>query len=658
MLDFVLSYITVQDLMWLIVAAPLAGFAANGLVSLVVSQYRISEPRFVVILIADLAALLSFILVLMLWYIIYGFSGGTPSVITGPLLRWNGFLNQPLEFGLKADQLAIISAFAIAFVGVAVHIYSAGFVARRKNIAGYFALLNLLLALLLLLVLTDSFFLFFAAWQIASVVGLVFISRNFSDMENIRSGAACYVIELVSGAAFLLVMFLVWKAYADQAMVGFDIFQFSSIHAGAELLLPYAGVISSALLVSVVARSLQFPLYVWLPSAGSAPLPVFTFMYAVGFVLASVYILIRLNFLLVLSPDVLNAASILGGVACLFGAMAAVVQKETKKILSYIVISQAGLAFIGIGVGAFGTALFHIFTYAFYIAALFLGAGSVEVICGGDTVFQMRGLRKYLPVTFWCTLSGAFAASGIYPLSGFFGKSGILWEAYQRGHPALFLCSFLSGIIVAIAIFRMVALMFFGRAPKLQEGERRPEESSASMLAVMVVVAFASVVAGWFGVSEAFGGEDHFRRWLEPGLATQVVGIIGQGRFSELVIAVVFTLFTAHAGLITWIIYAHKRAWAASLVDRFPRIYKLLAEGFYLNYIYERIFVRPLGFASGTLLSKGLEGLIVDGVIVGSVGGAIDFSSRAVSKIRTSLLPGYIFWLVVVLIILIGGCLF
>lgn len=659
MLEFILSHISVQDLMVLIVALPLAGFVVNGMISLVSTQYELTEPRAFVVFVSQIAALLSLVGVILVWYILYGLEEASPSVITGPLLSWKGFLNQPLTFGLKADQLSLAIVFIIAFVGMAAHLYSVGFVSKEKNVAGYFSLLNLVFCFALLLILTDSFFLFFVVWQLAGVAGFVFISRYFTELEGIMSATIYYVIEAISGSAFLLVMILVWKAFLQHANLGLDIFQFNSIQIGSNLLLPYANVISLALLVSVVARSLQFPLYVWLTSATRSPLPVFTFMFAVCSVLISTYVLIRLNFLLVLSPKLLGVIAAVGGIGCLFGSAAAMVQKEAKKLIAYFIISQTGLAFIGIGVGAFTASVFHIFTYAVYVSSLLFGLGSVIAISGCDSVDNLSGLRRYLPVTFWTTLVGALAAAGIYPLSGFFSKNGIIWEVYQRGHVILFICTFLAGMLGAIALFRMIALIFFGKFDRSKLGVQRLEESSVSMLVAMVISAFASIVAGWFGVSEAFGGEGHFQNWLEPALAAQMVHMMGEkGRFSELVLAVITTLFVAHAGLVTWIVYVQKRRWPAHLAGRFRRTHRLLENGFYLNYLYRVAFIRPLGAFSEWVVWKGLDRLIVDGVIVGGIGRITGLESEVVNRFKAASLAGYIFWVVIALIILVGWCIF
>lgn len=655
MLEFILKYISVQNLLWLTVLLPFLSFVVNGIVALVTNSRGKTEPRAFVIFISQFSTLISFVSIIIVWYILYSLEDVSPSVITGSLFSWKGFLSQPLEFGLKADQLSLVIAFMIAFVGFLIHIYSVGFLAKRKKVSPFFSLLNVVYTLALFLVFTDSLFIFFIVWQLMAVAGYVAISRFFTDIYGVKSATFYYVTEVMSGSAFILVMFLVWKAFVNQTGLNEDIFRYVSLQVGSGLLLQHANVICIALLIAVLIRSVQFPLYIWITGATSANISQFTLLYGICSVLIPVYLLIRLNFLLVLSPKILGVIGVLGALGALYGGISALVQRNAKKVLAYFILSQIGLAFVGVGVGAFATSLFHLFTHAMYASSLLLGIGSVIAITDTDSIDVVSGLRMVLPVTFWTTLVGAISAIGIYPFSGFFGKNGIIWEAYQRGHILLFLASFVSVILVAIAIFRIVALIFFGKKKIGALENKRVEESSVSMLVAMVITAFGSIVVGWFGVSRAFGGGDHFREWLEPGLATQMVHIIGEGgRFSELVLAVIVTLFVAHAGLVTWIIYVHKRKWAAGLALRFEKTHKVLCNGLYLNELYRIAVVKPLSFINKWVVWKGIDRLLVGGVIVGSVGRGIRLLGDVISRYRMETLAGYIFWVVVSLVVLMS----
>ena len=659
MLESILIHIPVQDLMWLIVALPFIGFLVLGFLSLLTSQYRMSEPRALVVTLSQLTVLLSFVGVILLGYVLYGLEEVAPSVITGPLFSWKGFLNKPLEFGFKADPLSLVILFAASFIGLMVHIYSVGFTSREKNVAPYFALLNLEYALVLVLIFTDSLFMFFVAWQMVGVVGYIFISRYFTDGSNVRSATIYYIVETIAGSALLLTMILIWKAFVGHADPGFDVYQFNSLQVGSMLLLPYSGIICFSLLLSVVIRSLQFPFYVWMPDASRAPWPVFTFIYGVATLLVSTYILIRLNFILVLSPKVLMAMAGVGAFGALFGSAAAVVPTDVRRVLSYYVIAQAGMAFVGIGVGAFAASIFHIFTCVFYVSLIFFGMGSVMAITGYTNLERPLGLRRFLPVTFWTVLVGAVAAIGIYPLSGFFSRNQLFFEVYQRGHFLLFLAIFVASIFSAIALFRLIAVTFFGKWDKESIGGRRPEEMSVSMLVVMVIVAFASCVVGWLGVGEAFGGRDLIGHWLMPGLATQMVHVMGdQGRFSEVVLAVVATLIMAHAGFITWIIYVQKRFWPMRLSLRFQRTHQFFKNGFYLNDFYRRVVVAPLQLFSEWVVHKGLDRLIVDGVIVGSIGRTVGLFGDIVGRLRVQGGSVYLYMILVGLILFVGWVLF
>jgi len=285
-------------------------------------------------------------------------------------------------------------------------------------------------------------------------------------------------------------------------------------------------------------------------------------------------------------------------------------------------------------------------------------AGSVIFITGTDSIYQVKGIRKKLPVTFWTMLVGLIAASGIYPFSGFFGKIGIVWEPYQRGHAILFLIAFIVFVVQAIVLFRVLGLTFFGKK-RLDEDSPRLEESSTSMLVMMVILAFTSFVVGWLGVGEAFGGDNLFREWLEPSLATQMVHVLGEGgRFSEFVIAIILVLITAHAGLITWIVYVQKRAWPDSLSKRFSRTFNLLQNGYYINSVYDHVLVKPVKFVGDSVLFKGLDNLVIDKVFVDSVPRVLGFFSDLIGRANVRRFSTYIVCLIILVVIVFALIIF
>lgn len=659
MLEFILSYITVQDLIWLVVALPFFGFIVNAIISFLVAYYGYTEPKGVVKFVSVFAALLSLVVVALLAYILYGLEGSAPSVVTGPLFSWKGFFDQPLEFGLKLDQLSLAVVFVLSGLGLLTAFYSVGFFSREKSVSGYFSILGIVESLSILLVLTDNFFLFFVAWQLLSVAGMVFINRFFSDKSSIQPAIVYYTAETLSGAGLLIVMFLIWKAFLGYSGLGLDIFQFNSIQTGAGLLLPFAFVVCISLLFCIVVRSLQFPFYIWIVDISRAALPLYSYMFAVCSALISIYILIRLNFLLILSPKFLTMAGVLGALGALFGSASMLAQKDAKKLLAYFMLSQVGLAFIAIGVGAFATAIFHILTYAVYITAVFFGVGSVFYITGMENLDNFGDLRKKLPVTFWATLVGVFSASGIYPFAGFFGKMGVLWEAYQRGHTLLFFAGFFAAIFAAISLFRLVALMFYKSRQRAVLQCPVAEESSVSMLVSMVIISFFALVLGWFSVPAAFGGEDHLRMWLEPSMATQVIHQTGSGGdFSELVLGVFVILFVVHAGFITWIVYVQKRAWANGLAGRFKKVAGLLENGFYLNKIYSVAIVLPVRFLGDKIIYRGFNKLIVNGIIVDSVGRSLGLVGQVLERFKVTSMAVWLGLLLIMLVAFIGWTFF
>lgn len=657
MLEFILIHVSLQALLWFIVLLPLIGFLVNGMISLLVSQYRLVEPKWFVALISIVIPILTLTSVSLLWYILYSLEGAAPSMITGSLMKWSHLLIVPIEFALKADQLSLSIGFIIAFIGLLVHIYSVGFFAKRLPLSLVFAFLNLVLALEFTLIFTSSILFFYTAWILLALLGVVFFTKFFEDGEKSRSVLYYCFVEFIASSALLFAIFLIYKA--SKGDLQSDIFQFANIQINAAALLPYSTMICISLLVSTVLRSLQIPFYIWLPEMSKTPLPVFLSIYAVSFGLIAVYLLVRLNFILVLSFDVLKFAAILGALAAVLAALFAIFQNDIRKLLSYFVMSQFGLAFVGVGIGAFASSVFYLFTNAVYVAAIFMSVGSVIVITGSTKVEQFKGLRRYLPVTFLTCFVGVISAIGIYPMAGFFGRNGILWEAYQRGYSLVFISVFIATILISIALFRMIALQFFSRRIQKPEEVKRYEESSVSMLVCMVIVAFLSIVIGWFGVSSAFGGGDYFRKWLEPGFATQMVHVIGdRGNFSELVLAVIATIFAAHAGLVTWIIFVYKRIWVLDLAAKSEKTIGFFVNAFYINQFYKKVIFKPLALFCDRILCRGVDRVLIDGLIVESVGRVLTFKEGIVNKFRVTMFQTMILWLMLGLILLIVWSLF
>lgn len=617
MLETILKFIPIQDLFVVAVMLPFVSALANGVIFFVSFLKRDSEPKAVVSFIGTIVPFISLSIIILVWYVLMGLEGTSSSLITGDLWSWNGFLGHQITFGFKADPLSISLGSVVAMIFAFGGLYSVGYFSRERSLATYYSAMNLILGFALTLIFTDSILLFFIVYQLIALTSFVFIARLSSKGEAHPVARSYLTAQLISSGAFLFVMFLIWKTYIATGY-RLDVFKFDSLLIVAPYLVENAHLVSAFLIGVAILGALQFPLYLWLPGTAKAPLPSFLLIFSVAAVVVSAYLLIRLNFIMILSPQISIALAYIGAVATVFGALSAISQKSAKRLVAYLVISNMGLAFMAIGVGAFSTAVFQIMMYVISVGAVLFGIGSVIYVCGSDVADEVGGLRKLLPVTFWTLLFGALSFVGVYPFAGFYAKNGVLWEVYQRGFGLMFLLGLIGMMIAAIAVFRMISLIFYGKMERSRIADKKIEESSVSMLVTQLIFAFAVFVGGWISVSKAYGGADHLREWLGEDLVTQTVGVIGEkGKFSEMILAVVVTLLVVHAAILSWIVFVQKRKWAGSIAKKFPRLTTLLNNGFYINRIYSVVLVSPLEWISKNFIEKGVDETFISGVVFG-----------------------------------------
>src|SRR5690606_21261767 len=263
-------------------------------------------------------------------------------------------------------------------------------------------------------------------------------------------------------------------------------------------------------------KSAQIPLFTWLPDAMAGPTPVSALIHAATMVTAGIYMIARSNILFTLSPVVMQLIAIVGLLTVLLAAATAVTQNDIKKVLAYSTVSQLGYMFLGLGVGAFTGAFFHVITHAFFKALLFLGAGSViHAMSNEQDMRSMGGLRKKLPITFITMLIATIAISGIPPLSGFFSKDEILAHAFAQNR-LLWIGGFIGALFTAFYMFRMLFLTFYGKFRGTFEQQKHLHESPLVMTLPLIILAVLSIVGGFINIPEALGGSQSLAQFLAP----------------------------------------------------------------------------------------------------------------------------------------------
>ena len=390
-------------------------------------------------------------------------------------------------------------ALIVTGVGSVIHVYSVGYMAHDKSFGRFFAYLNLFLFFMLLLVLGRSMLVMFVGWEGVGLASYLLIGFWFEDLANARAGKKAFVVNRIGDAGFLLGMFLLYQAFGTLNMDSIN----SAFGIGAAKVVP-ASLVGILLFIGASGKSAQIPLHVWLPDAMAGPTPVSALIHAATMVTAGIYLVARMSGMYLHAPEASAVIAVVGVATAFFAATIAIVQTDIKKVLAYSTVSQLGLMFLALGVGAYGVAIFHVVTHAFFKACLFLGAGSVIHALGGEQdIRKMGGLRKRIPVTFWTFAIATAAIAGIPPLAGFFSKDEILWFAFastRGGSPLLWAVAALTALMTAFYMFRLLWLTFLGSSRMDAKVEAHVHESPLSMTGVLMLLALLSAVGGFFAL--------------------------------------------------------------------------------------------------------------------------------------------------------------
>jgi NADH-quinone oxidoreductase subunit L len=463
------------------------------------------------------------------------------------------------------------------------------------------------------------------------------ISFWFNDEANAAAGKKAFIVNRVGDFGFLLGIFLIGVTLLPHLGAGEGLFSFRTLQHHADLMAPVATAICLLLFLGATGKSAQIPLYIWLPDAMAGPTPVSALIHAATMVTAGVYMVARMNFLFILSPAAMAVVAAIGVATAIFAATIALTQNDIKKVLAYSTVSQLGYMMLACGVGAFGVAIFHVMTHAFFKALLFLGSGSViHAMSNEQDMRVMGGLKSKLPVTYGTFLVGTLALAGIFPLAGFFSKDEILWKTFSSDQGGLlpWVIGFLAAGLTAFYMMRLVVLTFYGENRASPEVQSHIHESPATMTLPLVILAVLSVVGGWIGWPHFMGGGAWFEQWLEP------VFVAGHGAHAapaahaavapgaaaaaahhdttlEWILAGASLLWGLCGLGLGYLVYRKKISIATSmrnLAGGFP--YRVLLNKYYVDEAYENTFIRPGYRLSKNVLWKIVDAGLIDGLLV------------------------------------------
>jgi NADH-quinone oxidoreductase subunit L len=372
-------------------------------------------------------------------------------------------------------------------------------------------------------------------------------------------------------------------------------------------------------------------------------------------VTAGVYMVARCSILYALAPATMHIVAIIGIATALFAATMGLVQNDIKKILAYSTISQLGYMFLGLGVGSFAAGIFHVMTHAFFKALLFLGAGAViHAMHEEQDIQKMGGLRSKMPVTSKTFFVAALAIAGIPPLSGFFSKDEILWQAYSHGSPLFWILGWLTAGLTAFYMFRLVSLTFGGEGR--YSHDIHPHEAPKLMTIPLVVLAFLSVIGGFVGIPQSLGGGNAIEQWLEPVFEranSRLSASHGGSISSEYLLMALSIIIVVIAIYAARTIYLKRNEIAVRLSTSFKGIYQLLWNKYFVDEIYDAAVVTLIRKTSDKLLWKIFDVNIIDGAVNGAAA-VIARASGLLRKIQVGVAQSYALAFVVGIILILG----
>lgn len=598
---------------WLIPLLPLLGFAIIGLGGKKLSKGLIG-------LVGCGSVLAAFGLSLGIFLSLNG------QAHTVTLFDWISTGTMHVGFSFLIDPLSTLFLLIITGIGFLIHLYSTGYMHDDEGYHRFFAYLNLFVFFMLLLVMGNNYLIMFVGWEGVGLCSYLLIGFWFKNTEYNNAAKKAFIINRIGDLGFLLGILMIYVIF------GTTTFGDIAGNAGNPAYSQYANLIGLLLFIGACGKSAQLPLFTWLPDAMAGPTPVSALIHAATMVTAGVYMIARSNFIFEYAHVTNEVIAVVGVVTALFAATIGIFQNDIKKVLAYSTVSQLGLMFLGLGVGATTGAVFHVTTHAFFKALLFLGAGSViHAMSGEQDIRRMGGLRKHLPITHLTFLLGTIAISGIPPFSGFFSKDEILAGVFEH-HKFLWVLGLIASMMTAFYMFRLYFLTFGGKFRGTEAQHHHLHESPKSMTIPLLVLALLAVAGGALGLP----GAHLLDHYLHPGASPH--------HFDwshELPLMIVATLLAVASIAAAWFVYVKRGTLPLESEGKMGRLQRIVYHKYYVDELYNAVIRKPLDFISD-ISYRFIELPIVDGFVNG-IGSTVKWLGGTVRLLQSGYIGFYVF---------------
>jgi NADH-quinone oxidoreductase subunit L len=618
---------------WLIPLFPLLGFLITGLLN-----RKLSKGLTGFIACGTIAA--SFIVSLL----IFLEENTTHAQISVHLFDWISSGNFQANFAFLVDPLSSLFLMIITGIGFLIHVYSTGYMHEDDGFRRFFSYLNLFIFFMLVLVLGNNYLIMFVGWEGVGLCSYLLIGFWFKNTAYNNAAKKAFIMNRIGDLGFLIGIILIYTTFGSISYS--NVFSQAS-GFGADN--PTIVAITLLLFIGAMGKSAQIPLYTWLPDAMAGPTPVSALIHAATMVTAGIYMIARSNILYSLAPISMEVVAGIGLFTALFAATIGIFQNDIKKVLAYSTVSQLGYMFLGLGVGAYTGAVFHVATHAFFKALLFLGSGSVIHAMGGEQdIRKMGGLKKFLPITHITFLIGTVAISGIPPLAGFFSKDEILAHAF--GHNRFFwILGLVGSVMTCFYMFRLYFLTFWGKFRGTHDQEHHLHESPKSMTIPLFVLAILAIVGGFMGIPEVFMKNGHWLSHFLSGVLTDTPAGLSEEREMTLMLVSVVVLVLVIA--ITRHFYVKRNTLPAAEDAEISPLQKVVYNKYYVDEIYEALITKPLDFLSG-IFNRFIESQLIDGMVNG-VGTFVNWTSSTLRYVQSGNIGFYLFAMVLSIVLML-----
>ena len=611
-----------------IILWPLAGFLFNGLGRNYWSKKVIAYKATGYIVASFIASIFAFLHV------------QTYGAVTVHYFDFIHTASLTIPFDFKVDALSSLFLLVITGVGSLIHLYSTAYMQEESapHYARYFAYLNLFIFSMLLLVLGDNYIIMFMGWEGVGLCSYLLIGYWFSNGNYNYAAKKAFIMNRIGDLGFLLAIF--WLI-AKLGTVSYS--EVLTAESLAKLSSADITGITLLLFVGAMGKSAQIPLFTWLPDAMAGPTPVSALIHAATMVTAGIYMITRSNILFSHSEITQNMVAIIGISTALLAATIAIKQNDIKKVLAYSTVSQLGYMFLGLGVGAYSGAVFHVITHAFFKALLFLGAGSViHAMHHEQDIRKMGGLKSKLPITHITFLIGCIAIAGVPPFSGFFSKDEILAAAFEK-NKIYWVLGLVGAAMTAFYMFRLYATTFLGKFRGSNEQEAHLHESPLAMTLPLIVLAILSALGGVIGIPHIMGGN----HWLSG----QLSSIVSTPQEAHLAVSTEWILMGVSVAIAAIaLVIALSRYSKQTDEEPSSAIGKFFYHKWYIDEFYQKAIIEPLNkFA--LFLKEFIEKKVIDGAVNGT-GKLVQFSARKVRLIQNGQAGYYILFMVLGIITL------